>query len=122
VVVSGFVGGFEAVCDLVRYSFPMLFLVLTVSRYMTAPETCGQIMLSLATDRYPAKGVVAEGDGDVAFGSARERGGGCYSVGRFGDESGGVSWEGLRREGLGEEVWAHTMGVIEGAVAKGRAV
>jgi hypothetical protein len=81
---------------------------------MTPPETCGQIMLSLATDRYPAKGAGIEGK-EVAFSSTRERGGGCYAVGRFGDESKEVSWKGLRKDDTRERVWEHTMNVIAGA-------
>jgi hypothetical protein len=82
------------------------------SCYITGAETCGDVMVFLATARYPAKG--EEGDGDVAFSTMRERGGGCYAVGQRGDERGDVSYKGIRKGDTGEKVWAHTVGVLEG--------
>lgn len=87
-----------------------------VSWYMTSPEVCGQVMVSLATSRYPAKGTVDPGEGaggKVAFSSQRELGGGAYSVGQRGDERSGVSWASTRRDDTGKKVWEHTMQVLQ---------
>jgi hypothetical protein len=90
--------------------------------YMTSPEDCGTVMLGLATGRYAAKAEgEGVGDGDVAVSTLGERGGGCYAVGRFGDETGKVSWEGVRKGDTEKEVWEHTVGVIEGAARIGGA-
>lgn len=83
-----------------------------LSWYMTSPEVCGQVMVYLATKRYPAKGAVKEGDA-VAHSSQQEVGGGAYAVGQRGDESKTVSWARARREDTGKRVWEHTMGVMK---------
>ncbi|KAF3037101.1 hypothetical protein E8E12_006077 [Didymella heteroderae] len=57
-----------------------------LSWYMTSPETCGQVMVYLATKRYPAKDTVDDTVG-AAYSSQRELGGGAYAVGQRGDES-----------------------------------
>jgi hypothetical protein len=91
-----------------------LFKPLASWLVMTTPDVCGQVMVSLATARYPAKGTVQPGEGgDVAFSSQRERGGGAYAVGQRGDESKGVSWAKVRREDTTKRVWEHTMGVLQ---------
>ena len=73
-------------------------------------------MLFLVTRRYTAKG---RGDeGEVAFSSQRERGGGAYSVGQRGDERKEVSYQKVRKGDTGERVWEHTMGGI-GGVGRG---
>jgi hypothetical protein len=82
-----------------------------VSWYMTSPEVCGQVMVSLATKRYPAKGAVKEGDA-VAHSSQQEVGGGAYAVGQRGDESKTVSWARARKEDTGKRVWEHTMEIL----------
>ncbi|KAH7413743.1 hypothetical protein DE146DRAFT_638446 [Phaeosphaeria sp. MPI-PUGE-AT-0046c] len=85
--------------------------------YVTGSEDCGDLMVHLATKRYPAKGegVDEEGvAGDVAFSSTRERGGGAYAVGRRGDEGEEVSWQSVRKGDTEERVWAHLMEVFEG--------
>ncbi|KAF2126309.1 hypothetical protein P153DRAFT_369641 [Dothidotthia symphoricarpi CBS 119687] len=91
------------------------------SLYMTAPDVCGEIMVYLATARYPAKGVFELGGGGeskvvggVAFSSQREHGGGAYGVGQRGDETKAVSYAQARKDDTAEKVWQHTMEVLEG--------
>jgi hypothetical protein len=93
------------------------------SWYMTTPEVCGQVMLSLSTKRYPAKGSVSGSEGDaskegLAFSSQYELGGGAYAVGQRGDERKGVSWANLRKEDTGSNVWAHTMEALAKSASK----
>ncbi|KAF9697543.1 hypothetical protein EKO04_004319 [Ascochyta lentis] len=88
-----------------------------VSWYVTSPEVCGQVMVFLATKRYPAKGTMnqscsASEEGALAYSSQRELGGGSYMVGQRGDESKGVSWAKVRKEDTGKKVWDHTMEVL----------
>lgn len=85
-----------------------------VSWYMTSPEVCGQVMVYLATSRYPAKGNVS-GTADAAFSSHRELGGGAYAVGQRGDESKKASWARARKSDTGERVWQHTQEVFQRA-------
>lgn len=80
-----------------------------ISWYMTAPDVCGDVMVSLASAKYPAKG---KGEGEVAFSSQNERGGGAYTVGQRGDWSGKVSYAKVRNNDTGKKVWDHTMGVF----------
>ncbi|KAH6629273.1 hypothetical protein C7974DRAFT_394189 [Boeremia exigua] len=83
-----------------------------MSWYMTSPEVCGQVMVFLATKRYPAKGAVSEGV-EAALSSQHELGGGAYAVGQRCDESKVVSWAALRKENTGKKVWEHTMEQLE---------
>lgn len=85
-----------------------------LSWYMTSPEVCGQVMVYLATRRYPAKGAIASGV-DVASSSHHELGGGAYAVGQRGDESQKVSWARARKNNTGEKVWQHTQEVFQQA-------
>lgn len=85
-----------------------------MSWYMTSPEDCGQIMVFLATYKYPAKGTVAEG-AKVAYSTQHELGGGCYAVGQRGDESKKVSWVNARDNDTGRNVWRHTQEIFEEA-------
>jgi hypothetical protein len=91
-----------------------------VSWYVTSDKDCGAVMVFLATQRYPAKGVKVEGEvvGGVAHSSLRELGGGAYSVGQRGDENKNVAFENLRKGDEGRKVWEHTMGVLEGIERK----
>lgn len=85
--------------------------------YVTAAEDCGDVMVFLATKRYPAKDeqVVDDGVvGGVAFSSTRERGGGAYAVGQRGDERGDVSWKNVRKEDTEERVWGDLEETFEG--------
>jgi hypothetical protein len=82
--------------------------------YMTAPEVCGEVMLYLATQRYPAKGIVKPGGeskviGGVAYSTQRELGGGAYGVGQRGDEMKAVSYVKVRKIDTAKKVWDHTM-------------
>jgi hypothetical protein len=91
-----------------------------VSWYMTSPEVCGEVMVYLATQRYPAKGTVKPDDesnealGGVAYSTQRELGGGAYGVGQRGDEGKDVSYVKVRKEDTRRQVWEHTVGVLEG--------
>lgn len=88
--------------------------------YMTAPEVCGEVMVYLATPRYPAKGELASGETRVggveaAKGTNGEVGGGAYAVGQRGDVSSkGKSYEKVRTEETSQKVWDHTMEVLDG--------
>lgn len=89
------------------------------SLYMTSKEDCGDVMLYLATERYPAKGTVGGGGKEIVGGvevaksTNGELGGGSYSLGQRGDvPAKGRSYEKVRREGLSGEVWDHTMEVL----------
>lgn len=93
-----------------RIAWPVMKLLL--SWYMTSPEVCGQVMVFLATKRYPARGNVVEGI-EVAHSSQHELGGGAYAVGQRGDESKGVSWVKQRRENIEKKVLRHTAEVLE---------
>jgi hypothetical protein len=82
--------------------------------YMTSPEVCGQVMVYLATLRYPARDQVEDTKQlihgvEVAASSKAEPGGGAYSVGQRGDAADKVSYEKVRKEGLSKQVWDHTM-------------
>jgi hypothetical protein len=90
-----------------------------VSWYITSDKDCGDIMVYLATQRYPAKGVVKPGDeskvvGGVAYSTQRELGGGAYAVGQRGDESKGVSWAKVRKSDTTKKVWDHTVETLMG--------
>jgi hypothetical protein len=92
-----------------RLMYPIAWLT-----YLTSPEVCGQVMVSLATLRYPAKG--SKGDGsDVAIATNGELGGGCYAVGQRGNSGNqkGKSFEKFRPEGISKKVWDHTMGILD---------
>jgi hypothetical protein len=72
---------------------------------MTGEERCGDVMVGLVGGGYVAKGE-GEGREDVAVSSKGEKGGGCYSVERWGNEPkwgyvGKVEEGGYRGEGLG---------------------
>jgi hypothetical protein len=91
-----------------------------MSWYMTSPEDCGEVMLFLATARYPAKGTAKEGDvaGGVAYSSTRELGGRAYGVDQRGDENKEVKYGKVRKEDTRKRVWEHTMGVFREAEGK----
>jgi len=80
---------------------------------MVPADDCGDVMVYLATGRFPARGA-----GEGARGSKGEVGGGAYSVGRYADEQKGIMYEKVREEGMGQRVWEHTMEVLEKAKAK----
>ena len=88
--------------------------------YMTSADDCGQVMLYLATSRYPAKGTIEEGGKnpaggvEVAESTNAELGGGSYSLGQRGDvRAKGKSYEKVRQEGLSKKIWDHTMETLE---------
>jgi hypothetical protein len=69
--------------------------------YLTSPEVCGQVIVNLATLRYPAKGSQEIGS-DLAMATNGELGGGCYAVGQRDDPGNkkGKSLEKFRPEAL----------------------
>ena len=88
--------------------------------YMTSAEDCGNVMLYLATSRYPAKGTIEAGGKnlvggvEVAKSTNAELGGGSYALGQRGDvQAKGKSYENVRQEGLSKKVWDHTMETLE---------
>ncbi|KAL5382312.1 hypothetical protein DPSP01_006709 [Paraphaeosphaeria sporulosa] len=96
-----------------RFSKPLM------SWYMTAPDVCGQVMVYLATAKYPAQGAISDGK-DVARSSQGERGGGSYSVGQKADASKGIMYEKVRQADTKEKIWRHTMETLERAEKAGR--
>jgi hypothetical protein len=86
--------------------------------YMTSPAMCGEVMVFLATQRYPAKGSIAPGS-EVAASSQQELGGGAYSVGQRGDEKKAVSYAKVRKADTGKKVWEHTMEMLKQAESRG---
>lgn len=128
-IFPGLVDGPVFDSDVNPWWFRKLWVVLRVllAWYMTGEETCGDVMVFLATARYPAKGVVVEGKeviGSVARSTLGQVGGGAYAVGPRGDDGGKASYEGLRHVddvSTGTKVWRHTMETIEAAVKKGGA-
>lgn len=81
---------------------------------MTSPQLCGEVMLYLATQRYPAKGSMKSGEesktvGGVASSTQDEFGGGAYGVGQRGDENKAVSYVKVRKSDTSKQVWDHTM-------------
>jgi hypothetical protein len=83
------------------------------SLYMTSSDDCGDVMVYLATSRYPAKGSGAleiYGGLEAAKSTLGELGGGSYAVGQRGDVGAkGKSYEKVRQEGTSKQVWDHTM-------------
>jgi len=81
--------------------------------YMTPPAVCGEVMLYLATPRYPAKTELVDRV-EVAKSTTGELGGGAYAVGQRGDVgSKGKSYEKVRTEETSKQVWDHTMEILE---------
>ncbi|KAL7928544.1 hypothetical protein V8C35DRAFT_229295 [Trichoderma chlorosporum] len=100
--------------------FRVLWLMLKplTKLYMTTPQVCGDVMMYLATARYPAREQIKDvkqllNGVQVASSSKAEPGGGSYTVGQRGDASNKVSYEKVRREGLSEQVWNHTIKTLE---------
>ncbi|KAK2609109.1 hypothetical protein QQS21_002336 [Conoideocrella luteorostrata] len=90
--------------------------------YMTSADDCGDVLLYLATARYPAKDTmknsqVLVGGLEVARSSNGEVGGGCYTVGQRADATNKVSYEKVRSAETGKQVWDHTMDILNGVEA-----
>ncbi|KAF2667935.1 hypothetical protein BT63DRAFT_457237 [Microthyrium microscopicum] len=92
-----------------RLVYPIAWLA-----YITSPEVCGQVMVNLATERYPAKGNQG-GSSDVEMATNGELGGGCYGVGQRGDSGNkkGKSFVKFRPEGITKKAWDHTMDTLD---------
>lgn len=87
--------------------------------YMTSPDVCGEVMLYLATPRYPAKGELENGQKlvngvEIAKSTKGEIGGGSYALGQRGDVwNKGKSYEKVRTDDTSKQVWDHTMETLE---------
>jgi len=87
--------------------------------YMTAPDVCGEVMLYLATPRYPAKAGLENNErlvsgAEVAESTKGELGGGAYALGQRGDVwNKGKSYAKVRAEETSKQVWDHTMEILE---------
>ncbi|TKX18858.1 hypothetical protein C1H76_8980 [Elsinoe australis] len=85
-----------------------------LSWYMTSPEDCGLVMLYLATAHFPARGSDRGDSGHIANSTDGVPGGGCYSVGQRADaKAKGVTYDRVRLATTKDQVWKHTMGVLE---------
>ncbi|EMC93566.1 hypothetical protein BAUCODRAFT_125417 [Baudoinia panamericana UAMH 10762] len=101
-------------------SFPLWFKILwfllePIARLLmnTAPEVSGMRHLFLATSRYPARGQVAQTEGDtdldVAVATDGVRGGGAYSCGQTGEINNiQQAYVELRKKDFADQVWEHT--------------
>jgi hypothetical protein len=101
----------------------LLWVCMPLLRWYGVPRgECGERVLFLASDRFPARGKEIDGSEDsnaqtaagIAMGSDDVVGGGAYRV----DWNGGVvplgpKYECLRSEGFERKVWDHTMKAFE---------
>lgn len=90
-----------------------------MSWYMTSPEVCGQVMLYLATESYPAHNSNNPEVG-VARSSQGQIGDGAYSVGQRGDSQKGIMYEKVRQADTRRKIWDHTMETLDMAEKAGR--
>ena len=81
-----------------------------------SPENIGQRVLFLGSDRFPAKGEESQ---YALMGTDGTMGGGAYSC-NYNDEVNKIEkfYTQLRKQGLQEKVWEHTMEVFEQAKSK----
>lgn len=86
--------------------------------YMTSPEVCGQVMLYLATEDFPARADNNDRKSTVRS-SQGVPGGGAYSVGQRGDAQKGIMYEKVRKADTSKRIWDHTMAVLERAAKTG---
>jgi hypothetical protein len=128
-IYPGLVDGPTFYSDVNPLWFRILWRVMKplVSWYITSAKDCGDVMVYLATKRYPAKGAMRPDDeskviGGIAYSTQHELGGGSYVVGQRGDESKSVSWVTLRKSDTSKNVWDHTMETLSGIETKHRAV
>lgn len=91
-----------------------------MSLYMTSSRDCGDVMVSLASSRYPARGAKSQDKSniaDVAKGSDGADGSGCYTLGQRGDSQNvGLSYERVRQEDTAMKIWEHTMEALDRVV------
>ncbi|KAF1843157.1 uncharacterized protein K460DRAFT_315162 [Cucurbitaria berberidis CBS 394.84] len=118
-IYPGLVDGPTFYSDANPQWFRILWRVLKplVSWYMTSPEDCGQVMLYLATQRYPAQGTVKSDDvnkviGGISSSTQCELGDGAYGVGQRGDENNVVSYVKTRKDDTTKTVWDHTVNTL----------
>jgi hypothetical protein len=118
-IYPGLVDGPGFYSDVIPLWFRIIWRVLKPLRswYITSEKDCGEVMLFLATKRYPAKDTVtpetgANVIGGVAYSTQRNLGGGAYAVGQRGDESKDVSWAKVRKSDTAREVWDHTFSIL----------
>ncbi|KAH7123471.1 hypothetical protein B0J13DRAFT_628589 [Dactylonectria estremocensis] len=84
--------------------------------YMTSSEDCGQVMVYLATPKFPPKGTA--GSEKATLSTNAESGGGAYGVGQRADAPQGIRYEKLRKEDTSKRIWDHTMEILEGIEKK----
>lgn len=89
--------------------------------FMVHPETCGQIMLYLATENYPAQTKNIDKKG-ISRSSEGQSGGGAYSVGKSGDPQKGIMYERVRQSDTRKRVWDHTMETLEQSERAGKMI
>ena len=81
--------------------------------FSTKPEECGERILFLATERFPARALEGGEKGattDIAKGSDGVLGSGAYAVDLKGEPIDvEKAYVGLREGGFAEKVWEHTM-------------
>jgi hypothetical protein len=118
-IYPGLVDGPVFYSDVNPLWFRVLWRVLKplVSWYITASNVCGEVMIYLATERYPPKGIVVPDSqiripGGVASSTQLELGGGAYGVGQRGDGNKFISYEKARRSNTAKEVWGHTIEIL----------
>ena len=85
-----------------------------LSLYMTSPELCGQVMIYLATEDFPARGGNISSK-SIARSSQGVPGGGAYSVGQRADAQKGIMYEKVRKADTSKKIWDHTMEILERA-------
>lgn len=83
----------------------------------TSSEVSGQVLVYLATQRYASRGRFKDTSEQInEVGLARstlgELGGGAYGAGQRGDTQNGFIYEKVRKEGMRQQVWEHTMEVF----------
>ncbi|ORY03748.1 hypothetical protein BCR34DRAFT_605124 [Clohesyomyces aquaticus] len=127
-IYPGLVDGPVFYSDVNPLWFRILWRVLKplVSWYVTSAKDCGDVMVYLATKRYPAKGAMSPGDeekviGGVAYSTQLELGGGAYAVGQRGDEPKHVSWAKVRKSDTKKKVWDHTRETLKAIEHKNKA-
>jgi len=94
--------------------FKVVFRVagLVMKWWSVSPQECGERVVFLATERYPARG--GEAKGEIAVGSEGTRGGGAYRVDMDNEiDPCPKNYRQLREDGMEEKIWTHTMDVFE---------
>ena len=97
-----------------------LFKPILKMTYITSSEDCGQVMLSMGTSEFPAKGTAKAGD-KVATSTKAESGGGSYAVGQRAEAPNKIMYQKVRKADTAKLVWDHTMGALNDIEKKNKA-